>query len=275
MYSVTKLAVLLLAAGVTTLAAASPALRICADPDNMPYSNRLQQGFENQLADMIASDLGMEVSYTWLAQRGTFFRKTLDAGVCDVVMGVPAGMNGVRVTRPYYRSGYVFVSQQSRRLKIHSLNDPRLRQYRIGVQLLGDSDRSLPPVQALTSRGIVNNLVAYNIFGTDLDETNATSDPLRAVERGDVDVAVAWGPIAGYFARHARLPLEVDAIDPDPMNPSLPLAFDIGIGVRPADMGLSQRLDAGLARRAPEIRRLLKNFGIPQSAALARRPEGQ
>lgn len=262
MSSVTSsLALIIAGCGMVSYAAA-PALRVCADPNNLPYSNEQRQGFENDLAQMIAGDFGTTVSYTWFAQRGAFFRKTLDAGQCDVVMGVPAGMERLATTQPYYRSSYVFVSRRDRNLDIHSLDDPRLRQLQIGVHILGDGDSDLPPVHALTSRGIVRNLVGFGIFG-DLEETNPPSDIVKAVARGKVDIAVAWGPMAGYFAAHSDVPLQVVPIDPDPSDPSLPLAFDIAIGVRPADRELKERLDAELNRRKPEIARLLQTYGIP------------
>ena len=242
----------------------APLLRVCADPNNLPYSDQQQQGFENQLAAMIASDLGMQVSYTWFPQRGSFFRKTLDAGKCDVVMGVPAGMKEIATTQPYYRSGYVFVSRRDRHLNILSLDDPRLHQLRIGIHDLGDTDREVPPVRALTSRGIISNLVGYNIFGASLDETNPSSDLIKAVEQGDVDLALAWGPMAGYFAGLSKVPLVVTPIEGDPANPSLPLSFDIAAGVRKGDDRLKQQLDDELQRRRTEIQHLLITYGVPQ-----------
>ena len=262
MSSVIRVTALFLAGCAGALFAATPALRVCADPNNLPYSNEQQQGFENELANMIASDFKLSLSYTWLAQRGAFFRKTLDSGICDVVMGVPAGMEHVGTTRPYYSSGYVFVSRRDRNLDIHSVDDPRLHHLRIGVHVLGDGDSDLPPVHMLTSRGLVPNLVGYSIFGN-LDESNPPSDLIKAVEQNDVDIAVAWGPMAGYFALHSTAPLGIVPIDPDRSNPALPIAFDIAIGVRPADQALKERLDAELARRVPEIKRLLESYGIP------------
>ena len=178
-------------------------------------------------------------------------------------MGVPAGMSGIGTTRPYYRSGYVFVSRRDRNLDIHSLDDPRLRALRIGVNTLGDNDGEVPPVHALVTRGIVRNLVSYNIFGA-LEEANPASRLVTAVARGDVDLAVAWGPIAGYFARDSGEALRLVPIDDDPQNPALPFAFDIGIGVRTGDRALKQLLDAELAKRRPEIDQLLQRYGIPQ-----------
>lgn len=260
MCSVTKFSLLLL---VSYSLSAAPALRVCADPNNLPYSNSQEQGFENKLAQKVAHDLGEELTYTWYPQRSKFFRRTLQAGVCDVVMGVPVGFDEAATTRPYYRSSYVFVSRADRHLHINSLDDPELRKLRIGVHVLGEGDDSLPPVHALISRGIVRNLVGFSIFGN-LTETNPAADLIRAVTDGSVDIAVAWGPLAGYFAERSPVALKIAAIASDPANPKLPLSFDIGIGVRPGDAALKQRLDAEIRRREPEIRELLRSYGVPQ-----------
>ncbi len=181
------------------------------------------------------------------------------------MMGVPTGMDEASTTRPYYRSSYVFVSRHDRNLHIRSFDDPQLQRLRIGVHVLGDSDSSLPPVHALISRGIVRNLVGYSIFGN-LAEANPPADLIEAVSRKEVDVAVAWGPLAGYFARRSNVPLDVAPIPDDAANPALPLAFDIAVGVRPGDEELKQRLNAELKRLEPEIHRLLTSYGIPQVA---------
>jgi mxaJ protein len=256
--------VAVVALAVMTLACqAAPVLRVCADPNNLPWSNRQQQGFENRIASLIAGDMGMQLSYVWYRQGEKFFRRTLDAGVCDVVMGVPAGMDEAAATRPYYSSSYAFLSRRDRHLHIVSLDDPRLRTLKIGVHVLGEQEDSLPPVHALISRGIVKNLVGYSIFGN-LNESNPFADLIHAVVQRAVDVAVVWGPLAGYFARQSPVPLDVTPIADDPRNPALPMVFNISIGVRPQDLPLRRRLDAELARRQPEITRLLTAYGIPQ-----------
>lgn len=263
MFSASRLAGLVALACAGAVCQAAPLLRVCADPNNLPYSNEQQQGFENHLATLIGHDMGMQVSYVWYRQGSKFFRKTLDAGVCDVVMGVPAGMDEAASTHPYYVSSYAFLSRKDRHLEIRSLDDARLRTLRIGVHLLGDEDNDVPPVHALISRGIVKNLVGYNIFGH-LDEKDPAADLIRAVVHGDVDVAIVWGPLAGYFAHLSKVPLEVTPIGADAKNPGLPMAFGIGIGVRPQDSALRQRLDAELERRQPAIQRLLESYGIPE-----------
>lgn len=263
MFSASNILGCLLLSSGAFLHAATPPLRVCADPNNLPYSNQQKQGFENELAAMIARDFGTQVSYLWYPQREAFFRKTLNAGACDIVMSVPEGFRDSATTQPYYRSTYVFVSRRDRHLNIRSLDDPRLPHLRIGVHVLGDSNSSLPPVQSLLSRGIVRNLVGYSIFGN-LTEANPPADLIEAVSRGDVDVAVAWGPMAGYFSRHSAVPLDITPIRGDPANPTLPFAFDIAIGVRKGNNALKDRLESELRRRKPEIRRVLRDYGIPQ-----------
>ena len=251
-----------LCAGAACLSAAPP-LRVCADPNNLPYSNLQQQGFENRIADLIAKDLGVPLQYYWFPQREKFFKQTLNSGMCDVVMGVPSGIDQAATTHPYYRSTYVFITRRDRHLHINSFDDARLRTLKIGVHVLGEEDDSLPPVHSLVSRGIVRNLVGFSIFGN-LTEKNPAADLIRAVEDDKVDVAIAWGPLAGYFGQHSAVPLDISPVMDDPEHPDLPFHFDIGIGVRNADTALRQTLDRELVRRRPEIDQILRAFGIPQ-----------
>ena len=175
-------------------------LRVCADPNNLPFSNQRLEGFENRLADLIAAELHRTVQYTWWAQRRGFFRNTLRAGVCDIVLGVPHHFDLALTTRPYYRSTYVFVSRHDRGLNIHSFDDPRLRQVKIGVQLIGDDyTNTPPPAHALASHKIIGNVVGYPIYGN-YAEDSPPARIIEAVAAGDPDVAVVWGPLAGYFA---------------------------------------------------------------------------
>lgn len=242
--------------------AATAALRVCADPNNLPFSNRSGQGFENALAQMTAHDLGMKLTYYWLPQRSDFFEKTLNADKCDVVMGVPSGIPIAGTSLPYYDSSYVFVSRRDRHLNISSLDDPRLRTLRIGVHITGDEDSNLPPVNALLRRGIVRNLVGYDIYGH-LDEKNPPADLIQAVANKDVDIAIAWGPMAGYFAQHSAVPLVVTPVDVVSPNPNMPFTFAISMGVRRGDDVLLQRLNAEIKRRRPQIRSLLQSYGVP------------
>lgn len=240
-------------------------LKVCADPNNLPYSNDQGQGFENQIAELIAKDLGKHVEYFWLRQGEKFFRKTLNRGVCDVVMGVPAGFDEAATTRPYYRSTYVFITRKASGLTINSLDDPRLRTLKIGVHILGDSNDNLPPVNALITRGIVKNIVGYSIFGN-LNEKNPPANVVCAVEEGNVDVGVVWGPLGGYFSQHSNVPLVLTPVPDDKLNPGLPFHFDIAIGVRENDSAMRAIMDRELERRRPEIQGILRAYGVPQLA---------
>jgi mxaJ protein len=250
---------------LVTLPAHSATLRVCSDPNNLPYSNQQQQGFENRIASLIASDLGDQVEYFWFRQGSKFFQSTLDRGVCDVVMGVPAGLNEAATTTPYYRSSYVFITRRASHLDIRTFDDPRLRTLRIGVHILGDQNDNTPPANALLSRGIVRNVVGYSIFGN-LNEKNPPADVIRALEQGKIDVAIVWGPLGGYFGRHSTVSLVITPVAADPDNPNLPFQFDIGIGVRPGNTALRQTLDRELQRRHREIAAILRDYGIPQVA---------
>src|SRR3954464_12682919 len=164
-------------------AEASPAaneLRVCADPNNMPFSNSEQAGFENKIAELAAQKLGKTLSYTWWAQRRGFIRNTLKAGLCDVVVGVPAHYDLVENTRPYYRSTYVFVSRADRHLDLGSMADPRLKQLRVGVHLIGDDGNNTPPAHARGDQGIVDNVRGHKTYG-DYREPDPPSIFLKAV----------------------------------------------------------------------------------------------
>jgi quinoprotein dehydrogenase-associated probable ABC transporter substrate-binding protein len=235
--------------------------RVCADPNNLPFSNERGEGFENQIASLIARDLGERVEYTWWAQRRGFARNTLNAGSCDVILGVPSGYEMARATRPYYRSTYVFVSRRDRNLRIASLDDPALRTLRIGVHLIGDDYSNTPAAHSLAARGLASNIVGYTLYG-DYSMPNPPARLIEAVEKNDVDVAVAWGPLAGYFAKRSRVPLDLRPVTPA-RDGSLQYVFDIAMGVRRRDSTRYALLNSEIQRRQPEIDRILRNYGVP------------
>lgn len=236
-------------------------LRVCADPNNLPFSDRAEAGFENRIAELAAHELHRTVAYYWRPQRRGFIRTTLQAGRCDVVIGVPTASRMVRVTRPYYRSRYVFVSRRELRPAICSFDDPRLRQVRIGVPITGDDGGNPPPALALARRHIVANVRGYPVYG-DYSKPRPSWGVLNALADGEVDVAIAWGPLAGYFAREARTPVEVVPV-PDLHDSALTFAFDISMAVRRDDAALAAALDDVIARRAADIRRILAAYGVP------------
>jgi mxaJ protein len=241
--------------------AAPPPLRVCADPNNLPFSNQRGEGFENALARLVARELGRNLQYTWWPQRRGFIRHTLGSGSCDLVMGVPAGFELVDPTSPYYRSGYVFVTRADRHLDLRGFDDPRLRELRIGLHAIGDDYANVPPAQALANRGIVGNIRGYSIYG-DYSRPDPPRALIDAVANGDVDVAIAWGPLAGYFAAREPTPLVVTPVagagSHDPA-----MQFDISAGVRHGDTSLKAAVERVLGSRREEVDGLLREFHVP------------
>jgi mxaJ protein len=255
-------------AAITTAAAqpfARPAgvLRVCADPNNLPFSNQRGEGFENKIAELLAQDLGERVEYTWWAQRRGFFRNTLKAGVCDVVIGLPAGFEMALTTKPYYRSTYVFLYRKDRRLNINSLDDPALKTLKIGVQIIGDDQSNAPPAHALSRRNIIDNVRGYTLYG-DYSQHDPPARIVDAVAKGDIDLAIVWGPLAGYFAKQSHVPLEVIPVSPQIDQPFLPFVFDISMGVRRGDQELRDQVERILEKRREEIDRILEEYKVPR-----------
>jgi mxaJ protein len=252
-------------AGQATPLAAERVLRVCADPNNLPFSNRAGDGFENKVAALIAHSLGERLVYTWWPERRGFVQHTVDAGLCDVVVGVPSGYPLLLTTRPYYRSTYVFVSRADRKLGVRSLDDPRLHHLRIGLHFTGGRSNP-PPADALARRGVIANVAAYSIYG-DYRTPNPPARLIDAVAAGDVDLAIVWGPLAGYFATHEPVRLDVVPVSPavDHYAGTLPMpfTFDIALGVAQGDVHRRDQLQRALDRDAAAIRRILDDYHVP------------
>jgi mxaJ protein len=245
-------------------------LRVCADPNNLPFSNERGEGFENRIAELLAREMGAKVRYTWWAQRRGFIRNTLSAGKCDLVTGVPAGYEMLLPTRPYYRSTYVFVTRKDAPFRVSSFDDPRLRRLKVGVQLVGDDYANPPPAEALGRRGIVDNVRGYTLYG-DYSRPNPPARILDALARGEIDVAIVWGPLAGYFARREPVPLAVVPAAEQEDGPDLPLAFSIAMGVRRGDGAMKREVEGILTRRRGEVEAILDEYGVPRVAEPAAR----
>jgi mxaJ protein len=244
-----------------TFAADPDVLRVCADPNNLPFSDAHGAGFENAIASLLARQLGRSLEYYWQPQRRGFLRTTIQAGRCDVVMSIPSTFDRVRPTRPYYRSTYVFVTQRDRHLDLRSFDDRRLRRLRIGIQITGEDYDNPPPAQALAARQLVDRIRGYTVYG-DYSQPSPQRTIVDAVAAGDVDVAVVWGPLAGYFATREQTALTITPVAPS-SDRDVPFAFDISVAVRRDDAALHDALDAALATRAPEVTRILRRFGVP------------
>jgi mxaJ protein len=238
-------------------------LRVCADPNNLPFSNQHGEGFENKIAEILARDLGDKIEYTWWAQRRGFFRNTLKSGVCDLVLGVPAGFEMALTTKPYYRSSYVFLSRRDHHVEVTSLDDPKLRDLVIGVQMIGDDFSNSPPAHALTNRKMVANIRGYTLYG-DYAKANPPARIVEAVEKGEIDLAIVWGPLAGYFAKKARVPLTMAPVTPQIDQPFMPFVFDIAMGVRRGDQEFRDQLELIIEKNRKEIDQILHDYGVPR-----------
>jgi mxaJ protein len=251
--------------GFITCAEAGPAksaLTVCADPNNLPFSNRAGEGFENKLVALLAKDMGRDVSYVWWAQRRGYVRNTLNEEKCDVWPGVAAGVDRLATTRPYYRSTYVFVTRARDGLAGLTFDDDRLRSLTISVQMIGDNAMNTPPAHSLARRGLTQNVRGYMLYG-DYTKPNPPADIVRAVEQGDVDVAVVWGPLAGYFASRSPIPLRIEPVSPALDTAQYPMTFQIAMGVRRDNVALRDQLDSLIGRDATQIAALLTHYHVP------------
>jgi mxaJ protein len=229
-------------------------LRVCADPNNMPFSSRDETGFENRIAALVAQDLNARLTFVWQRMGRGFVREYLDKAQCDLVVGIPANYRSVLTTRPYYRSTYVFVSRQGQ--PVPSLDSSALHDLKIGVQVL--DEQYTPPGEALARRGMQSSIVGFDTIGDGADSI------IRAVADQKVDLAIVWGPLAGYFARKIGYDLRVTPLEPEVDPPGLPFTFAISMGVRKGDLALRDQLEKILVERRSDICAILDEYGVPQ-----------
>jgi mxaJ protein len=252
--------------------ASAPELRVCADPNNLPFSNEAGEGFENRIMQVLADDLGATMHYVWWAQRRGAIRNTLNADACDIVPGIVDGIETLATTRPYYHSSYVFVvPAESSLADVTSLDDPRLANATIGIQLIGDDGANSPPAHALTRRGLINNVRGFMVYG-DYSSRAPQAPIIDAVASHAVDIAIVWGPVAGYFAREQRERLQLTPVAPQLDGDQWPMTFAIAIGVRKDDLDLRRQLDGALDRNHRSIAGILEQYHVPRVAAAAEPP---
>ncbi|HLX30801.1 MAG TPA: quinoprotein dehydrogenase-associated putative ABC transporter substrate-binding protein [Casimicrobiaceae bacterium] len=242
------------------LAVATPAgaftLRVCADPDNLPYSDRAQRGFENRIASLVAHDLHADLAYYWLPQWRSYARKTLKQHHCDLIPGIAQRDESVRATDAYYRGTFAFVYSPKRFAGLATLDDPRLRAARIGIQVIGIDATPTPAARALARRGIVDNVVGFPV----MDETPSAERIVDAIANGTLDIGIVWSPQPGYFIARRHLALDVVPIRSVAGDPSFD--FAIAMGVRPDDVALQHAVNASLAHLAPAIDAVLREYRV-------------
>ena len=258
---------LLVAAATTALMAGAPPrpaldLRVCADPYDMPFSNSQGEGFENKIAQLVARDLNATViNYWWPSRRGVL-RNSILGGFCDVMIQAPVGLDPVATTKPYYRSTYYFVFRADRGLQLRSLDDTILKHLKIGVNMIGYDYTNTPPAHALGSRGIVG-LVGFGNFLNPDPKADHPDDIIKAVAKDSIDVAIVWGPLAGYWAKQQPVPLAMVALPDSDAVSGMPFAFSMAMAVRHRDKALKATLDSVIDRRHGEITEILRQFNVP------------
>ena len=230
------------------------ALRVCADPNNLPFSNQAGEGFENKVAELLAEDLAVPVTYAYHPDTMGFIRNTLNAGHCDIVMGVGSANELLQNTNPYYTSTYALVYPADAGLSIESLDDPALEDLTIGAVA------RTPPVTVLAKRGLLDNMKWYHLM-VDTRHYSPTRDLVEDVASGKLDVGVLWGPIAGYWASRQEVPLEVVPL-PAKVD-GVPMSFRISMGVRHGEHDWKRQLNALIAEHQDEINEILHEYGVP------------
>ncbi len=241
--------------------AAAPAqaweMRVCADPNYMPFSNRDLSGYENKIAKIIADDLGAQLSFVWWQQTDQMVNDELREGNCDMIMGVPDDDDSLLPTIAYYRSPYTFVYRTGAGYDISTFDDDVLKTLKLGVTVPSD-----PPDEAMLKRSLLKNVVMTAAQRMDLPANGPFGGLIQAVAEGDIDVAMPWGPVGGYYASRQKVPLTV-VPTPEFDLPFVPMYRSVVIGVRQGDESLRDRLNVVIANRWDDINAVLKDYGVP------------
>lgn len=231
-------------------------LRVCADPNNLPFSNDKGEGFENKIAEFLAKRLGEDLAYSYYPGATGFVRNTLNAHLCDVILGMPQGNDLAQPTNPYYRTTYAIVTRAGSELDgVKSLDDPRLKEKPRRIGLVANT----PPGNVLAMNGLMASVKPYALM-VDTRVESSGAAMIHDLEKGDIDAALLWGPIAGYFAKHSSEKLNVT---PLPETPGARMAFRIGFGVRHSDQNWKRELNTLIAQNKSELERILLDYGVP------------
>lgn len=230
------------------------ALRVCADPNDLPFSNDKKEGFENKIAEVIGQDLGLPVTYVWFPRIGAFGRQTLQKRLCDLVMGTVSGDEDMDTTTAYYHSGYMIVSRTDAGIDATAVVDPALADKKIGLVA------ATPPTDLLVRHGLMPQVTSYALSVDSRFESPARQLVQDIVDH-KIDVGLLWGPIAGYYIDHEHLPLKAVflAAEPD----SARLDYRIAMGVRAGEPEWRRRVNQAVQRRQVEIARILADYGVP------------
>jgi quinoprotein dehydrogenase-associated probable ABC transporter substrate-binding protein len=230
-------------------------LRVCADPRNLPFSNEKGEGFENKLAEFFAEKLQKKLDYMYFPQATGFVRMTLGSHRCDVIMGFPQGNDLAQGTNPYYRTAYALVVKQGSGLEdVATLEDERLKGKHIGIVA------GTPPATNMAVNGLMMNAKPYPLM-IDTRFDSSAEAMIGDLQKGEIDAAVLWGPMAGFYAKNASPALHVTPLVKETTGPKL--AYRIGMGVRPADQNWKRQLNRLIQENQPAINKILLDFGVP------------
>jgi quinoprotein dehydrogenase-associated probable ABC transporter substrate-binding protein len=229
-------------------------LRICADPNSLPFSNEKGEGFENKIAQRLGEELKLPVSYVFFPQVTGFVRNTLRARSCDLIMGAVAGDDIVQTTNPYYYSAYVAVFRADKDFDFSDFKDPKLRSLRLGVV------SATPPANLLVAHDLLAVTKSYALV-VDTRYESPAHEMLIDLAKGDIDVGFLWGPIAGYYIKRDNLPLELAVLANEPGAPRM--EYRIAMGVRANEPEWRRRINAAILKLQPEITAILRDYGIP------------
>ena len=229
-------------------------LRVCADANSLPFSNKKEEGFENKIARLIAEELKQPIRYNWWPQTIGFVRNTLRLRRCDLIVGIGTGNELVQNTNPYYRSIYTMVYRQDSGLKATSLSDPALKSLRFGV-IAGT-----PPATLLAKYGLIGQARPYHLT-VDTRFFSPTRQAIEDVAAGKIDIALIWGPTAGYFAKRQKAALVVVPLLNE--QTGVRLDFRVSMAVRANENDWKRQLNRILKRLKPKIDRILKDYGGP------------
>jgi len=259
-----RIAPILVAFALCSLAAqpaastAQAPLRVCADPDYLPFSTRAGTGFENRIAQKLASVLGRSLQYTWAPTRSEggfdeFVHSTLVARRCDVLVDVPYGMANVSTTRPYYTASYVFVFKRAAKYDLTSMDSPVLRKVRIGYEA------DTPAEGGLKLRALTPGNVPFEIADHAGESPSAM---LQAIDKGKINVGITWEPAIGYFLR-SRPGYQVVTV-PNSRSQGSPeqYSFPMAMATRPDDRALNAQLNGAIQAHKNEFAAILRDYGV-------------
>ncbi len=232
------------------------ALRVCADPSNLPFSSEKGDGFENKIADLIADELKVPVEYTWFPMSTGFVRQTLFSKRCDVIIGYAQGDELVLNTNAYYRSTYALITKKGGPIDgVTELSDPKLSGKKLGIIA------NTPPAYLMAKHNLMGNAKPYPLM-VDRRFESPQEQMVKDIASGEIDGGVLWGPFAGWLAKQSKEPMSVVAIKADP-ELSTKMSYGVTLGVRLSDNDWKKQLNTVLRKRRADIDKVLLDFGVP------------